>query len=108
MNSGNDRRYPAALRAVAVAQVRDGRSVQDVADMLHIEAEALADWLRELGDLSTDRTAYEIDTPEQQELRRLRLENDYLRQQRDLYRKACGIVFVDIPEEKDRPEGGRR
>ena len=109
MNAGSsDRRYPSALRAAAVAQVRDGRSIKDVADTLHIEIEALADWMRDFSDLAPDRTAYEIDTPEQQELKRLRLENDYLRQQRDLYRKACGIVFVDIPEEKDRPEGGRR
>ena len=108
MNFSDDRRYPADLRAAAVAQVREGRSIQEVADTLHIEVEALADWMRDFRDLSKDRTSYEIDTPEQQELRRLRLENDYLRQQRDLYRKACGIVFIDVPEEKDHPEGGRQ
>jgi hypothetical protein len=37
------------------------------------------------------------ETAEQQELRRLRLENEYLRKQRDLYRKACGVVGAHSP-----------
>jgi transposase len=104
MNPTDDRLYAATLRAVAIAQVRDGRSIQEVADALHIPMEALADWLRSLGEGSSggERTSYNFDTPEQKELQRLRLENDYLRQQRDLYRKACGIVFVDALEEDGR------
>ena len=56
-------------------------------------------------DAKGERTSYTVDTAEQRELRRLRLENDYLRQQRDLYRKACGIIFV---EEEQFRKGERR
>src|SRR5688572_15538462 len=82
MNPCDDRLYAATLRAAAVAQVRAGQSVQVVAETLHIPVEALADWLRDLrdDDAKGERTSYTVDTAEQRELRRLRLENDYLRQ----------------------------
>ncbi len=33
----------------------------------------------------------------QREIRRLRQENDYLRRQRDILKKALGIVSADVP-----------
>jgi transposase-like protein len=35
-------------------------------------------------------------TPEQRELRRLRQENDYLRRQRDILKKACSILSAEM------------
>jgi len=37
-----------------------------------------------------------IETPEQRELRRLRQENDYLRRQRDILKKALGICSAEM------------
>ena len=37
------------------------------------------------------------ETPEQRELRRLRQENDYLRRQRDILKKACSILSAEMP-----------
>ena len=37
------------------------------------------------------------ETSEQRELRRLRQEDDYLRQQRDILKKALGILSAEVP-----------
>ena len=42
------------------------------------------------------------ETPEQRELRRLRQENDYLRQQRDILKKALGILSAEMPPHATR------
>lgn len=42
------------------------------------------------------------ETPEQRELRRLRQENDYLRRQRDILKKACGILPAEMPPSNTR------
>ena len=36
------------------------------------------------------------ETPEQREIRRLRQENDYLRRQRDILKKACSILSAEV------------
>ena len=38
-----------------------------------------------------------VETPEQREMRRLRQENDYLRRQRDILKKALGILSGEMP-----------
>jgi transposase-like protein len=45
--------------------------------------------------LSEPRTL-SSETPEQRELRRLRQENDYLRRQRDILKKACSILSAEV------------
>jgi transposase len=42
------------------------------------------------------------ETSEQRELRRLRQENDYLRQQRDILKKALGILSAEMPPHATR------
>lgn len=42
------------------------------------------------------------ETPEQRELRRLRQENDYLRQQRVMLKKALGILSAEMPPHATR------
>jgi transposase len=42
------------------------------------------------------------ETSERRELRRLRQENDYLRQQRDRLKKALGILSAEMPPRATR------
>lgn len=77
-----------------LAGLQHGRSVDEVASELRISPDALGCWIKSLDILASLNQARPAcsETVEQQELRRLRMENEYLRKQRDQYRRACGIV----------------
>jgi transposase len=77
-----------------LAGLQHGRTVDEVARDLQISSDALTCWIRGLDILASlnRENGKMVESPEVRELRRLRMENEYLRQQRDLYRKACGIV----------------
>ena len=92
-----DTRFDMELRMRALAQLQAGRSVADVASELEVPATTLKRWLTNGETFGLEGEESLLDTPEQMELRRLRLENEYLRQQRDLYRKACGMLPVEFP-----------
>jgi len=92
-----DTRFDMELRMRALAQLQAGRSVADVASELEVPATTLKRWLTNGETFGLEGEGSLLDTPEQMELRRLRLENEYLRQQRDLYRKACGMLPVEFP-----------
>ena len=78
-------------------QLRDGRSMDEVANALEIPPAALGRWVSSLDALLPINPDAEIAQFDDKELRRLRLENEYLRQQRDIYRKACGVVPPTAP-----------
>ena len=83
------RRYDAEFKANAVALVQSGRTVREVAHDLGVSGWTLRCWIaarRRAHALSEPKTLT-AETPEQRELRRLRQENDYLRQQRDILKK---------------------
>ncbi len=93
------RRYDREFKESAVALVQSGRPLKQVARDLGVSDWSLRAWakknsaggtLRELKTLSSE-------TPEQRELRRLRQENDYLRRQRDILKKALGILSAEMP-----------
>ena len=44
----------------------------------------------------------EAESTEQRELRRLRAENEYLRQQRDILKKALGLLSAEVPASVSR------
>jgi transposase len=88
------RRYDAEFKDNAVALVQSGRTVREVAHDLGVSGWTLRCWIaarRQAHALSEPKTLT-AETPEQRELRRLRQENDYLRQQRDILKKALAIV----------------
>ena len=60
---------------------------------------AVARWNRgvNLGQSLREPKTLAAETPEQRELRRLRQENDYLRRQRDILKKAVGILSAEMP-----------
>ena len=93
--------HPLAALVDALVQLRSGRSVDEVACDLEIPPAALGRWVSSLDALLPINPDAEIAQFEDDELRRLRLENEYLRQQRDLYRKACGLVPPAMPPPGD-------
>ena len=88
------RRYDAEFKHNAVALVQAGRLIKDVARDLGVSTWSLRDWIdrqRNGAALSEPKTLAS-ETPDQRELRRLQQENDYLRRQRDILKKALALV----------------
>ncbi|MDD2677680.1 MAG: hypothetical protein PHP75_09495 [Methylacidiphilaceae bacterium] len=56
-------------------------------------------WVKDAqgGQAFSDPKTLTAESPEQRELRRLRQEKDYLRRQRDILKKALGILSAEMP-----------
>jgi len=93
------RRYDRQFKENAVALVRGGRSQSEVARDLGVSTWSLGQWVKQAraGQSLSQPKTLEAESPEQRELRRLRAENDYLRQQRDILKKALGILSAEVP-----------
>ena len=93
------RRYDREFKENAVALVESGKEVKEVARDLGVSHWSLKSWLKQskAGKDQTQVGTLEGESFLQRELRRLRQENDYLRRQRDILKKALGIVSVDVP-----------
>jgi transposase-like protein len=93
------RRYDREFKENAVALVESGKEVKEVARDLGVSHWSLKSWLKQskAGKDQTQAGTLEGESSLQRELRRLRQENDYLRRQRDILKKALGIVSVDVP-----------
>ena len=92
-------RYDREFKESAVALVRSGRSATQVARDLGVSTWSLSRWvaLTKAGAAPGEPKTLAAQTPEQRELRRLRQENDYLRRQRDILKKAVGILSAEMP-----------
>lgn len=88
------RRYDAEFKQNAVALVQAGRSIGEVCRDLGCSSWSLGRWITEQngGHPLTQPKTPAAETPEQRENRRLKQENDYLRRQRDILKKALAIV----------------
>jgi transposase-like protein len=93
------RRYDREFKQNAVALVGGGRSITEVARDLGVSLWSLRRWVKDAqsGHSLSEAKTLAAETPEQRELRRLRQENDYLRRQRDILKKACGILSAEVP-----------
>jgi transposase-like protein len=93
------RRYDREFKEKAVALVLAGRSQGEVSRDLGVSAWSLGEWVKHArgGHAPTQATTLAAESPEQRELRRLRHEVDYLRQQRDILKKALGICSAEMP-----------
>lgn len=61
---------------------------------------ALSQWVKKSeagGGKLTEPKTLSAESQEQRELRRLRQENEYLKRQRDILKKACGILSAEMP-----------
>lgn len=98
------RRYDREFKENAVALVRGGRTITSVARDLGITTWSLGRWvqLANTGGGQREPATLAVETPEQRELRRLKQENDYLRQQRDILKKALGILSAEVPPHATR------
>jgi transposase len=92
------RRYDREFKQNAVALIQSGRSITEVSRDLGVSHWSLSRWLKDAqGGLSlSEPKTLSAETPEQRELRRLRQENDYLRRQRDILKKACSILSAEV------------
>ena len=93
------RRYDREFKQSAVALVNSGRAVKEVARDLGVSDWSLRHWIRleQGGSGQKEPATLASETPEQRELRRLRQENEYLRRQRDILKKALAIVSGETP-----------
>jgi transposase len=92
------RRYDREFKENAVALIQSGRSISEVSRDLGVSHWSLSRWLKDAQHdqaLSEPKTL-SSETPEQREIRRLRQENDYLRRQRDILKKACSILSAEV------------
>ena len=92
------RRYDREFKQNAVALIQSGRSITEVSRDLGVSHWSLSRWLKDAqsGQVLSEPKRLSSETPEQRELRRLRQENDYLRRQRDILKKACSILSAEV------------
>jgi len=88
------RRYDAEFKRNAVALVQSGRSITEVCRDLGCSTWSLGRWVNQAqnGNRLAEPKTLTTETPEQREIRRLKQDNDYLRRQRDILKKALAIV----------------
>ena len=91
------RRYDREFKQNAVALVLNGRSQSEVSRDLGVSLWSLGEWIKKAraGQAPAEPATLAAETPQQRELRRLRQENAYLRQQRDILKKALGILSAE-------------
>ncbi len=84
--------YPPAFRAEAVALARtSGKGIPQLAQELGISEQALRGWMKRT-DIDAGRgPTGELPSAEREELRRLRRENQVLRQERESLKKAAAF-----------------
>ena len=84
--------YPPAFRAEAVELARtSGKGIPQLADELGVSEQALRGWLKR-SDIDAGRGPVgELTSTEREELRRLRRENQVLRQEREILKKAAAF-----------------
>ncbi|MBO0943167.1 MAG: IS3 family transposase [Bacteroidetes bacterium] len=88
--------YTREFKLEAVRQVRAGQAIAVVAKVLGIPKASLGNWVRlsskgELNDVGSADKATKV-SPEQMEIARLRAENARLRMERDIAKKAGGVL----------------
>ena len=103
-NSATGRRYDREFKQNAVELVRAVRTVSRVACDLGVSTWSLGRWVQaaNAGQAQREPKTLAAESDEQRELRRLRRENDYLSQQRDILRKALGILSAEMPPHATR------
>jgi transposase len=85
--------YPAAFRAEAVELARSsGKTITQLAKDLGVSGQTLRNWVHQ-ADVDAGRgRPGELTTAEREELGRLRRENQVLRQEREILKKAAAFL----------------
>src|SRR5215210_1269045 len=97
-------RYDREFKNNAIALVRGGRTITEVARDLGVSSWSLGRWVAQAkaGQASSEPKTLAQETPEQRELRRLRQELEYVSRQRDILKKALGILSAEMPPPASR------
>lgn len=90
--------YPPEFRREAVAMVRSGRSIKEVAESLGMTEQSLRNWVRQ-EQLDRHERDDGLTTAERDELRELRRKVRRLEQERDLLKRAAAF----FARETDQP-----
>jgi transposase len=103
-NSRTGRRYDREFKNNAVALVRSGRTVTEVARDLGVSKWSLGRWVEQAkaGQALSEPKTLSVETADQRELRRLRQELEYVSRQRDILKKALGILSAEMPPHASR------
>jgi transposase len=86
------RQFSPEYKQEAVRLVEDGRSILDVARSLGIRADLLRKWRQQIATAAQPQDVFPGHgklTSQDEEIRRLRRENEVLRQERDFAKKAA-------------------
>jgi transposase len=86
--------FPLEFRREAVAMVRSGRPVPEVAEALGVSQQSLRKWVKQT---QLDRRERDdgLTSSEREELRALRRENARLKQERDLLKRAAAFFAAE-------------
>ena len=98
MQSRYARRYDREFKENAVALVESGKEIKEVARDLGISHWSLKNWCKraKAGKDQTQVGTMDGESGSQREIRRLRQENDYLRRQREILKKALGLTRLRL------------
>ena len=103
-NSKFARRYDREFKENAVALGLKGRSQGEVSRDLGVSAWSLGEWDKKAksGQALSHSKTLEAESTEPRELRRLRAENEDLREPREILKKALGILSAEVPASVSR------
>jgi transposase len=86
---------PPEFKSEAVRLVREGgRPISDVAQSLGVTPESLRQWLKQ-ADLDAGRRSDGLTSEEREELRQLRRENQRLRQEKEILKRAAAFFAAE-------------
>jgi transposase len=80
--------YPAEFKKKLVALVREGRSPEGLSRQFEPSAQAIRNWVTQ-ADRDEGKREDGLTTNEREELRRLRRDNERLREEREILKKAA-------------------
>jgi transposase len=86
--------YPEQFRHEAIELLRQGRTPSELSQSLGVSAQTLRNWRRQ-DQLDRHERDDGITTDERSELARLRRENQRLRQERDLLKRAAAFFATE-------------
>jgi transposase len=93
--------YPKEFKKKLVALVREGRTAEELSRQFEPTPQAIRNWV-EQADRDEGRREDGLSTDEREELRRLRRENERLREEREILKKAAAWF---AQETKAAPNG---
>src|SRR4051795_2708623 len=86
--------YPEAFRREAIELLRQGRTPAELAASIGVSAQTLRNWRRQ-DELDPGERDDGVTSDERAELARLRRENQRLRQERDLLKRAAAFFATE-------------